>query len=95
LKILVEAATLDCHQRHNPHTLKEDVPMAQKKFVVWIHWSDGDVTDTDEVEVVAGGRPEAVVKAVSKWCETQLQEWPSCQIEEIEIPSRSRLLGFA
>jgi hypothetical protein len=91
----VEARTLECHQRNNPHTFKEDVPMAQKKFVVWIHWSDGDVTDTDEVEVVASNRPAAVIKAVSEWSETQLQEWPSCQIEEIEIPSRSRLLGFA
>lgn len=69
--------------------------MAKKRIVVWIHWIDGDVTDTDEITVFAVSKKAAETAAADEWRMTIGADYPNCRIEEIEIPSQSRLLGFA
>lgn len=69
--------------------------MAKKRTVVWIHWIDGTVSDTDEVVVYADSPASAKTAASDKWQMTIGARWPSCRIEEAEIPTPSRRLGFA
>lgn len=56
------------------------------KFVVIAEWTDGAVSDADEVTVFAGTPDEALAKAKSKWRLTIGAEWPHCRL------SRCRLL---
>jgi hypothetical protein len=91
----VEARTLDCHQRNNPHTFKEDVPMAQRKFVVLVDWIDGDIEDSDEIVVFADNAERAILSAKRKWKISIGVEWPHCRIVELKILTPSRLLGLA
>jgi hypothetical protein len=69
--------------------------MAKKRTVVWIHWVDGPVTDTDEVVVYADSPASAKTAASDKWQMTIGVRWPNCRIEEAEIPSASRRLAVA
>jgi hypothetical protein len=69
--------------------------MAKKRTVVWIHWIDGEVSDTDEVVVYADSPASAKTAASDKWQMTIGARWPNCRIEEAEIPSLSRRLGVA
>lgn len=69
--------------------------MAKKRTVVWIHWIDGDASDTDEVVVFADSDSSAKTAAADRWQMTIGAKWPTSRIEEVEIPTKSRRLGVA
>jgi len=69
--------------------------MAAKRWIVLIDWVDGDVSDSDEVAVIAESRAHAMKKAVVRWTTKTLAKWPNCVVEKVEILTPARLRSFA
>jgi hypothetical protein len=76
-------------------TGKEAHSMAAKRWIVVIDWVDGDVSDSDEVAVIADSGAQAVKKAVMRWTPKTLAKWPNCVVEKVEILTPARLRGLA
>jgi hypothetical protein len=76
-------------------TGKEAHSMAAKRWIVVIDWVDGDVSDSDEVAVIAESGAHAMKKAVVRWTTKTLEKWPHCSVEKVEILTPARLRGFA
>lgn len=69
--------------------------MAAKRWTVIVDWTDGDITDADEVVVYADSSAEAVSRARQKWRMTVGAYWPHCQLNRAWILPPSRRLGVA
>jgi hypothetical protein len=76
-------------------TGKEAHSMAAKRWIVVIDWVDGDVSDSDEVAVIAESGAHAMKKAVVRWTTKTLAKWPNCVVEKVEILTPARLRSFA
>ncbi|NBW13827.1 MAG: hypothetical protein EBR82_38080 [Caulobacteraceae bacterium] len=76
-------------------TRKEEHGVAAKRRIVVIDWVDGDVSDSDEVAVVAESNADAVKKAIGRWAAKTIAKWPNCVVEKVEVLTTARLRGFA
>jgi hypothetical protein len=69
--------------------------MASKRWIVLIDWVDGDVSDSDEVSVMAESGAHAVKKALARWIPKTHAKWPHCSVEKIEAMTAARMRRFA
>lgn len=69
--------------------------LAEKRFLAYIDWEDGDVFDTDEISVFAdsAGQAESRVRAI--WSVSKGAAHPQCRIERIKIFELPRLRTLA
>lgn len=63
----------------------------QRRYVVFVDWSDEGVEDTDEISVFACDEAEARAKASVKWAETVVPQWPECRIVSMTALTSSQM----
>jgi len=60
-----------------------------RTWTVVVGWKDGPVEDADEVLVVAVNAAGAASAARKKWRMTVGIDWPSCEITDVQVLTKS------